>query len=179
MVIKILFILFGAFLFLFLYWRRLKEDYISSMIFSSFFCLLLGVVLFVFLANQFFPIWWFWSAVLGLSLGLAATLFRFKFRFFETLEAVTISGLSWLSLVFLGDALANQCWFSLAGFGRQVFAYPDFANDIITQGGMEREKCCIACGKCTEIMRFGGRTGCVIRDAEVYLPIYKNVSKGK
>ena len=70
-------------------------------------------------------------------------------------------------------------WFDLAGFGRQALAYPDFAADLLEQGGMKREKCCIACSKCTEIMRDGGTSGCVIRDKEVYLPIYRAGREGK
>jgi 2,4-dienoyl-CoA reductase-like NADH-dependent reductase (Old Yellow Enzyme family) len=72
----------------------------------------------------------------------------------------------------------REGWFDLAGFGRQTLAYPDFPRDIMTKGTMERRKCCITCGKCSEILRSGGTTGCVVKDAEVYLPIYKQVSKG-
>ena len=70
-----------------------------------------------------------------------------------------------------GGILAG--WFDLAGFGRQAFAYPDFARDILQEGRMHRAKCCITCGKCSEIMRDGGAAGCVIRDSEVYGPIYR------
>lgn len=70
--------------------------------------------------------------------------------------------------------------FDFAGFGRTVFAYPDFANDILKNGGMDKNKICICCSKCTEIMRKpGGTPGCVIRDKEVYLPIYKELCGGK
>jgi hypothetical protein len=44
---------------------------------------------------------------------------------------------------------------------------------------MDRKKCCIACSKCTEIMRDGGKTGCVVKDAEVYGPIYREGRAGK
>ncbi|HQO73193.1 MAG TPA: NADH:flavin oxidoreductase, partial [Sedimentibacter sp.] len=40
-------------------------------------------------------------------------------------------------------------------------------------GKLEHNKCCIACSKCTQIMRDHGRTGCVIRDHKVYAPLYK------
>lgn len=70
--------------------------------------------------------------------------------------------------------------FDLAGFGRTVFAYPDFAKDIIQNGGMDQTKICLCCSKCTEIMRTpGGTPGCVIRDREVYLPIYQQQCGGK
>lgn len=70
--------------------------------------------------------------------------------------------------------------FDVAGFGRTAFAYPDFANDILKNGGMAADKCCICCSKCTEIMRTaGGTPGCVIRDREVYLPIYQKQVRSK
>ena len=68
--------------------------------------------------------------------------------------------------------------FDFAGFGRTVFAYPDFAVDILKNGGMDKNKCCICCSKCTEIMRAGGTPGCVIRDKEVYMPLYKKYCGG-
>ena len=64
--------------------------------------------------------------------------------------------------------------FDAAGFGRTIFAYPDFAKDIIRDGTLDKNKICICCSKCTEIMRKpGGTPGCVIRDRELYGPIYQ------
>ena len=63
--------------------------------------------------------------------------------------------------------------FDFAGFGRTILAYPDFANDILRKGCMERNKICLCCSKCTQIMRSGSTPGCVIRDRETYLPIYR------
>ena len=64
--------------------------------------------------------------------------------------------------------------FDLCGFGREAIAYPDLASDILRDGGMKREKLCLCCSKCSEIMRKpGGTPGCVVRDAEVYLPIFR------
>ena len=64
--------------------------------------------------------------------------------------------------------------FDFAGFGRTIFAYPDFAKEILKNGIMDKNKICICCSKCTEIMRTkGGTPGCVIRDRDVYMPIYK------
>lgn len=71
-------------------------------------------------------------------------------------------------------AFIAQGGFDLAGFGRTALAYPDFAHDILDSGEMKKEKICICCSKCTQIMRqSGGTPGCVVRDREVYLPIYK------
>ncbi len=66
--------------------------------------------------------------------------------------------------------------FDFAGFGRTIFAYPDFARDILREGGMKKEKCCVCCSKCSEIMRAGSTPGCVIRDKAVYGPIYRTAT---
>ena len=58
------------------------------------------------------------------------------------------------------------------GLGRGAFAYKGFAADML-DGFMDPKKCCIACSKCTQIMRAGGATGCPIRDSEAYMPIYR------
>ena len=60
----------------------------------------------------------------------------------------------------------------LVGFGRQAFAYPAFARDILRNGGLDPGKCCLACGKCSQLMRAGSTAGCVARD-EVYRGIYR------
>ena len=73
----------------------------------------------------------------------------------------------------------EQGWMDLAGFGRQSIAYPDFARDIITEGAMLRSKCCITCTKCTELMRFGGQAGCVVKDSHVYLPLWREATNGR
>lgn len=93
---------------------------------------------------------------------------------------VISSGLSYLrqfsANLAAGELETGVC--SIAGFGREAFAYPQFPHDIFTKGAMEPNKCCIACGKCTELMRAGSTAGCVIRD-EAYLPIYQRDVQGK
>lgn len=86
------------------------------------------------------------------------------------------TGLTWLEQ--FGGAVAAGCikedWFDLAGFGRQGFAYPDFAEDIMETNTMDRKKCCVTCDKCYDLIQKGHcQTGCVIRDQEVYLPLYR------
>lgn len=64
--------------------------------------------------------------------------------------------------------------FDFAGYGRETLAYPSVANAITSGEGLNPSKLCICCGKCTEIMRCkDGTPGCVIRDSEVYMPLYK------
>lgn len=85
------------------------------------------------------------------------------------------TGYSWLRQ-YLGYAAAANLRAGaqhIAAVGREAFAYPDFARDLLAKGAMDPGKVCLACSKCTDIMRDGGRTGCPVRDAEVYLPIYQ------
>ena len=86
------------------------------------------------------------------------------------------TGYSWLRTLFANVAAANKTngLTTMVGAGRMAFAYPDFAKDIITDGRMYPEKVCVSCSACTQIMRDAGMTGCVVRDNEVYGPIFKH-----
>jgi 2,4-dienoyl-CoA reductase (NADPH2) len=91
------------------------------------------------------------------------------------------TGYSWLRTLFANVAAASKAngLASLVGAGRMAFAYPDFAKDIFTKGKMFPEKVCVSCSACSQIMRDGGMTGCVVRDKKVYGPIYKLLRTGK
>jgi 2,4-dienoyl-CoA reductase (NADPH2) len=84
------------------------------------------------------------------------------------------TGYSWLRTLFANVGAANKTagLVTLVGAGRMGFAYPDFARDILRDGKMYPEKVCVGCSACTQIMRDNGRTGCVVRDNEVYGPIF-------
>lgn len=90
---------------------------------------------------------------------------------------VITSGLSYLRQYSanLAAGMLENGLADMAGFGREAFAYPEFANDILHTGTLESGKCCIACGKCSELMRAGSVAGCVIRDAKTYQPYYKQI----
>lgn len=83
-------------------------------------------------------------------------------------------GYSWLRQYIpnVTAALIAQKKTSLIGLGRSSFAYPDSIRDLRDKGKLDPAKVCITCSKCTQIMRDGGKTGCVIRDKEIYLPEY-------
>jgi 2,4-dienoyl-CoA reductase-like NADH-dependent reductase (Old Yellow Enzyme family) len=89
------------------------------------------------------------------------------------------NGYSWLRQFIPHAGAANlaakRC--SLVGLGRSAFAYPELPADVFKTGAAKKEKCCAACSKCTQIMRDHGRTGCVIRDSELYAPIYKEARR--
>lgn len=96
--------------------------------------------------------------------------------------AVISSGISFLGTEapYVTASAIHQRWFDFAGFGRQTLAYPDVARDIVAGKGMDKAKLCMACGKCTEIMRRpGGTPGCVVRDTEIYAKLYRELVLGK
>lgn len=95
--------------------------------------------------------------------------------------AVVGTGYSWLREFspYLAAGTLEQGGASLIGFGREGFAYPDFAIDILSGKGMKKEKCCISCGKCAQILRAGGTSGCVIRDSKVYAPVYRECCESR
>ncbi len=88
-------------------------------------------------------------------------------------------GYSWLRQLFpyVASGILEKKWASIIGLGRLAFAYPDFACDLMEHGRIFPEKTCIACSKCTQIMRDDGQTGCVVRDAQTYASIYRECRK--
>lgn len=85
------------------------------------------------------------------------------------------NGYSWLRqyIPYAGASNLRSHSCSFVGLGRSSFAYPDAPRDIFEHGRMKPEKCCVACSKCTQIMRDHGQTGCVVRDGELYAPFYR------
>ena len=85
------------------------------------------------------------------------------------------SGYAWMRQFMpnVAAAAVQHGWASLIGQGRGAFAYPDSVRDILNTGGMDPAKCCVTCSACTQIMRDGGRTGCVVRDSAIYGPQYR------
>lgn len=106
-----------------------------------------------------------------------ARLFAFTRRIQNEVKDVPVvgNGYTWLRQYFPNAGAANLAdgGCSFVGLGRSSFAYPDAPRDIILHGAMEPGKCCTTCSKCTQIMRDHGRSGCVVRDAKVYAPLYK------
>ena len=57
-----------------------------------------------------------------------------------------------------------------------AFAYPEFAKDILSGKGLDPKQCCISCGKCSQLMRFGSKAGCVVRD-KIYTALYQEAAQ--
>ncbi|WP_461207275.1 oxidoreductase [Clostridium sp. DL1XJH146] len=96
----------------------------------------------------------------------------------EVPESVIVGvGYSWFRQYapYIGAGSLKNGFCKLVGFGRESIAYPDFARDILENGEFDRKKVCITCSKCTDLKSAVGTCGCVIRDSELYVPLYKEV----
>ncbi len=71
------------------------------------------------------------------------------------------------------EKIINDDAASFVGFGRLTFAYPEFYKDYLEKGELDRNKICLKCSKCSELMRAGTVAGCPIRDREVYMEYYQ------
>ena len=84
---------------------------------------------------------------------------------------VVATGLSWLRQFWppVAAGLLKAGGAQLAGLGRGMFAYPDAPADLMARGALVPVKCCIACSRCTELMRMGSTAGCAVRDHPLLL----------
>jgi 2,4-dienoyl-CoA reductase-like NADH-dependent reductase (Old Yellow Enzyme family) len=71
----------------------------------------------------------------------------------------------------IAAGLINKNMVDICGFGRMAFANPEFPKQLFQEGKIDKQKTCITCSKCSELMGKGKSTGCVIRD-----PLYKRMS---
>ena len=106
----------GIFLFLYLYWKRLKEDYPVEKIFNSGFIILIGIFLSLVISKIFPNIYWFWIIIFITLIFEAVNVFKLKIKFFESLDALVISLLPWLSLFYLSHSIENSNLFSFLAF---------------------------------------------------------------
>ncbi|MDO8834722.1 MAG: hypothetical protein Q7V01_03965, partial [Vicinamibacterales bacterium] len=49
---------------------------------------------------------------------------------------------------------------------------PDAPADLMATGSLSPAKCCIACSRCTELMRLGSTAGCAVRDHPLYSALH-------
>lgn len=87
------------------------------------------------------------------------------------------TGYSWLRHFFpnVGAAVIQRGEASLIGLGRSSFAYPDAPKDLMSSGSLDSSKTCISCSRCTELMRNGFESGCVMKDKEIYGKLYQKL----
>ncbi len=108
--------IFGILIFLFLFWRTLKDDYHFEKIFNLGFLTILSVLLSL-LLNSFFPLnYWFWIVLISASITMLISAKRTRMKLFEIIEAFSISALPWLSFYFLEDSIKKSSLSSFLAF---------------------------------------------------------------
>lgn len=111
--------LFCACLFLFMFWRRLKEDYSPKLIFDSGFTFLVSTsvgFLLSFAASKYIQASflfrpsqvWFWGGFIGSIVGLKIINSRFKLKLTETFEASTLGVISCLIVLYFINFLVTK-----------------------------------------------------------------------
>ncbi|MDF2699954.1 MAG: NADH-flavin oxidoreductase [Haloplasmataceae bacterium] len=89
------------------------------------------------------------------------------------------TGYSWLRQYApqIAAGLVHKKSISMIGFGRASYANPNLARDIIEKNEFNLKRTCITCSKCSDLKKLSLKCGCVVRDIEVYLPIYQEAFK--
>lgn len=108
--------LLGIFLFLFLFWKKLKDDHASEIIFSCAYTILGSILVAGLISKNFFPEWFFWSEFIGALLAVGFSILKFRMRLFETIDGFVISILPWISVFYLKDSVTNSSLPSFIGF---------------------------------------------------------------
>jgi 2,4-dienoyl-CoA reductase-like NADH-dependent reductase (Old Yellow Enzyme family) len=86
------------------------------------------------------------------------------------------TGFSWLRqyLGSVGAALVQEGAIDLLGVGRTAIANPWFAQQLLDGGALAAGEMCTTCSSCSQLMRDGKPSGCLVRDAEIYAPFYRS-----
>ncbi len=108
MLIDILVQILAILLFLFIYWKRLKEDYSTTLIFNSAFLVAIFVLVGGLIAFKYFSDWWFWYGLIGALIGFSISTYRHRLAFYESLEALVIGLLPWLGVILLWNFIVNR-----------------------------------------------------------------------
>lgn len=108
--------LFAILIFLFIFWKRLKEDYSAEIIFKTSTYILAGTGIGWIISLRFFPAWFFWTSFIGGTIGLTTACLLLKVKFYETFEAFVVSTLPGLSLIFLNDSVIKSSLSSFSAF---------------------------------------------------------------
>lgn len=103
----------GIFLFFYLIWRNLKEDYHYEKVFNLGFIGLSAFLLANFVSHFISGPFWFWILILFLLLGFLIVVKKQRMKFFETIEAYFVGLMPWIGLFYLADSVNKL---SLASF---------------------------------------------------------------
>ncbi len=116
MIVKLALGVVGVIFFLFIFWKRLKEDYSSDIIFQTASTILIGMGLGILVSRLFLPMWFFWISFAGSLLGMFLMIIKFKLRVYEVFESFTLAAMPFVSLMFFRDSIVNSSLNSFLAF---------------------------------------------------------------
>ena len=89
------------------------------------------------------------------------------------------SGLSWLRdlLPQVASGAVAGGWMDFAGLGRSALAFPSLPARVLNGDPLESAATCMMCFACSTLMDAESEVGCVLRDAEVYGPVFRNLRR--
>ena len=121
--LEIVFVLLSSFLFLFVYYRKLKEDFLPSQIFRDgtliLFCTGVGALISFFIAQQL----WFWLSTIGFIIGLIFALIRSRIPILEGLEAASLGALWLLLFYYVFQLITKPTIPEWVGFGGIILTF--------------------------------------------------------
>ncbi len=119
-VLRIVFGLVAFVTYLFLFWKRTKDDVLPNAVFTSSLYVLVGTAIGSLVAYYFQASMMFWIALVGSAVGFLIGKFRYNLPTVESVEALGISLLSVFAFIHLDGVLRGDMigliWF-FVGFG--------------------------------------------------------------
>lgn len=106
----------GVLGFLYLLWKKLKDDYHYEKVFNFGVIILLSIAIGVIVKNIWLVDYWFWIITSFIILGFSFCVIKLKFKFFESFDALVISLLPWISVVYLALAVTKSSLISFLLF---------------------------------------------------------------
>lgn len=98
----------SIFLFSFILWKRMREDYPVEDIFVLTLVLVAVPAVVNGVSRLYCPDWWFWTCLVSIFLVLVGMVKKYQLRFYETVESVTVAYLCWLLIFFLYQGIITS-----------------------------------------------------------------------
>lgn len=131
MFVRIILVLIASFISLFVFWRRLKDDYVANQIFTTVSYIIIGISITLSVSKYFFPSFWFWFTLFGCIVGVLFGVYKFRMRITEVAEATILAILPGLLVMFSYELIAssmkleNAIWVLIIFVLIALFSYLD------------------------------------------------------
>jgi NADPH-dependent glutamate synthase beta subunit-like oxidoreductase len=89
------------------------------------------------------------------------------------------SGLSWLRqfVPHVASGAVASGWMDVAGLGRAAMAYPNLPALTLQGDTLDPASTCMVCHACAQLENGAREVGCVLRDADLYGPIFRDMRR--